>query len=258
MRKTKINRSFKSKSKSKSKNKSKKNRTRGGGKDDKVSKQKREKSRTKDNPYANRDKVIFISKGLSLIPEGDETWKQYIRWWSSDEELKTYLKEAFDVYTHLGNSFIARNDIQSTAINNIQGGLNIGPYLNWDNEKDAKELRHTFYFHLVSYIACHYTELIKMYSKNFIDKFGWFLENHNDITGVFRLLPDTDIGLETCLKNYPNLYDRVKEKWKLPEKAAISNTIINTYLTEYPECIYGEKCRRKHNQDHVNNYSHPK
>lgn len=234
--------------------KSKQNRRLGGGKDDKA-KTNKNKNKNDYHPYHRSTPLLFISKGDSIIlKQKNDKWREDVRWWKSDEDLKKYLDYVFGVYKQLNDSFNPYEAESIVEIDKIKRGLSIGEYFNWDNEHDAKELRKTFYFHLVSYIPCHYTELVEKYTKEFIQIFIFFLEGEA-ITGIFKLIPGVDTRLEECLKNYPKVYDKITEKWS--HGATISNTLI-TNLTSNPRCIYGNKCTRMHNPDHVGNFSHPK
>lgn len=68
------------------------------------------------------------------------------------------------------------------------------------------DIKKTFYFKLLEYIACHLCELLRKYDSNFISRLLTLLETEN-VTGIFDKHTYGDSELNKCLDklNMPNL-----------------------------------------------------
>ena len=126
-----------------------------------------------------------------------------IRLYTNDDDIQAELEQSymlFEQYT---------GDPNYTKWYNNKGNFNPAYHnvmrMVYDNDK-VDDIKKTFYFKLLAYIACHLCELLRQYKSDFITRLLTLLETEN-VTGVFDKDIYADPELNKCLDrlHMPNL-----------------------------------------------------
>lgn len=128
-----------------------------------------------------------------------------IRLYTNDNDIHAELEQSYKLfdkssgdpnytewYINKGNFNPAYHNVMRMVM--VSGGYSV------------HDIKKTFYFKLLEYIACHLCELLREYDFNFLNRLLTLLENEN-VTGVFDKHTYGDSELNKCLDklNMPNL-----------------------------------------------------